>query len=133
MEEKKLTGYPSIDKPWLKYYTKEAIERKLVPNTIYGYLWEQNKEHLNDVALVYFQQKISFQKLFQDIEQCAKSLTALGVKPGDIITIQTLAIPQTVVLLYAISRVGAVANLIYVTSTGSEANHILKHTDSRLY
>lgn len=84
MEEKKLTGYPSTDKPWLKYYTKEAIERKLVPNTIYGYLWEQNKEHLNDVALVYFQQKISFQKLFQDIEQCAKSLTTLSVKPGDI-------------------------------------------------
>ena len=25
MEEKKLTGYPSIDKPWLKYYSEEAI------------------------------------------------------------------------------------------------------------
>ncbi len=23
-EEKKLTGYPSVDKPWLKYYTEEA-------------------------------------------------------------------------------------------------------------
>ena len=33
-EEKKqnltgYTGYPSIDKPWLKYYSKEAIESKL--------------------------------------------------------------------------------------------------------
>ena len=25
MKEKELTGYPSIDKPWLKYYTEEAI------------------------------------------------------------------------------------------------------------
>ena len=24
MEHKKLTGYPSIDKPWLKYYSEEA-------------------------------------------------------------------------------------------------------------
>lgn len=24
MEEKKLTGYPSIDKPWLKYYKDNA-------------------------------------------------------------------------------------------------------------
>lgn len=133
MEEKKLTGYPSIDKPWLKYYTQEAIERKLVPNTIYGYLWDHNRNHLNDIALIYFQKKISYQKLFQDIEQCYKSLTALGVKSGDIITIQTLAIPQMVTLLYAISRIGAVANLIYVTSTESEVNHFLKHTDSRLY
>ena len=25
MEEKKLTGFASIDKPWLKYYSEEAI------------------------------------------------------------------------------------------------------------
>ncbi len=25
MKEKRLTGYPSIDKPWLKYYSEEAI------------------------------------------------------------------------------------------------------------
>ena len=24
-----LTGYPSIDKPWLKYYSKEAIEAEM--------------------------------------------------------------------------------------------------------
>lgn len=28
MEEKKLTGYPSIDKPWLKYYSEEATLQK---------------------------------------------------------------------------------------------------------
>ena len=28
-EEKKLTGYPSIDKPWLKYYSEEAINAPL--------------------------------------------------------------------------------------------------------
>lgn len=133
MKRENLTGYPSIDKPWLKYYTKEALEQKLAPNTIYGYLWERNKEHLNDIALVYFEKKITYRKLFENIERCAKALAALGVKQGDIITIQTLAIPQTVVLLYAASRVGAVANLIYVTNTESEVNHILKHTDSRLY
>lgn len=26
--EKKLTGYPSIDKPWLKFYSEEAINKK---------------------------------------------------------------------------------------------------------
>ena len=29
MEEKKLTGYPSVDKPWLKYYSEEAKSWKL--------------------------------------------------------------------------------------------------------
>lgn len=26
MEEKKLTGYPSIDKPWMKYYKADLEE-----------------------------------------------------------------------------------------------------------
>ena len=26
MEEKQLSGYPSIDKPWLKYYSEDAID-----------------------------------------------------------------------------------------------------------
>lgn len=131
--ELKLTGYPSIDKPWLKYYTEEALRQKLKPNTIFGHMYERNREHLDDIALIYFERKITYGQLFQQIESCARSLTALGVKPGDIVTIQTLAIPQTVILLYALSRVGAVANLIYVTSTESEVNHFLKHTESRLY
>lgn len=131
--EEKMTGYPSIDKPWLKYYSEEAMQRKLNPNTIFGHLWENNKDHLNDTALIYFEKKTTYRELFQKIEQCSKSLTALEVKAGDIVTIQTLAIPQTVVLLYALSRVGAVANLIYTSSTESEVNHFLKHTESRLY
>lgn len=133
MGEKKLTGYPSVDKPWLKYYTEEAQRQVLPPNTIYGHLFERNKEHLADIALMYFERNITYGQLFQQIESCAHGLTALSVKPGDIVTIQALAIPQTVILLYALSRVGAVANLIYVTSTESEVNHSLKDTKSRLY
>lgn len=32
MQEKKMTGYPSIDKPWLKYYTEEARVLKICSN-----------------------------------------------------------------------------------------------------
>ena len=131
--ETKLTGYPSIDKPWLKYYSEEAIKKQLKPNTIFGHLWENNKEHLEDVALVYFERKITYRKMFDMIEQCKNSLLALGIKRGDIVTIQTLTMPQTVVLIYALSRIGAVANLIYVTNSEEEVNKILKGTNSRAY
>ena len=40
--EKKLTGYPSIDKPWLKYYTDEAINAPLPECTIYEYPQNRN-------------------------------------------------------------------------------------------
>lgn len=40
---KEITGYTSIDKPWLKYYSEEAISAPLPECTIYEYLWENNK------------------------------------------------------------------------------------------
>ena len=35
MEEKKLTGYPSIDKPWLKYYDPEFLKKPIPAMNIY--------------------------------------------------------------------------------------------------
>lgn len=31
MNADEMTGYPSIDKPWLKYYSSEAISGELPP------------------------------------------------------------------------------------------------------
>ena len=43
MQKQKLTGYPSIDKPWLKYYTEEQINAELPKYKIIDYLERQNK------------------------------------------------------------------------------------------
>lgn len=132
-EEKKLTGYPSVDKPWLKYYSEEAINAKLPECTIYEYLWENNKEHLDDVALIYFGRKIKYRALFENIEQTASAFVSLGVKKGDIVTIQSLSLPQVIYMLYALSKIGAVANFIYATSTAKEVIENLTQTKSKIY
>ena len=58
-----MTGYPSIDKTWLKYYSDEAKKSKIPECTIYDYLWESNREHLDNVALDYFGYKIPYGRL----------------------------------------------------------------------
>lgn len=52
-ESIKKTGYPSIDKPWLKYYSDEAINTALPECTIYEYLYENNKDYPTDIAINY--------------------------------------------------------------------------------
>lgn len=52
---KEQTGYPSIDRPWLKYYSREAIEGKLPECSIYEYMYENNKDYPSDIAInLYF-------------------------------------------------------------------------------
>ena len=60
MCEEKKTGYPSIDKPWLKYYDEKALHAQPAACTVYQNIYRHNKEHLNDTALEYFGVKISF-------------------------------------------------------------------------
>lgn len=109
---KALTGYPSIDKPWLKYYSEEEINATLPECTIYEYLWENNKNHLDDVALIYFGKRITYKKLFENIDKAAKAFLSLGVKEGDIVSICSVTTPEIIYCLYALNRIGATANML---------------------
>ena len=68
----KMTGYPSIDKPWLKYYSEEAINAPLLKCTIYEYLWENNKSFPDDIALIYFGKilpMVNFSKILRRLKK----------------------------------------------------------------
>ena len=45
-----MTGYPSIDKPWLKYYSDEAKNRSLPQETMYHRLIRANKGKESAIA-----------------------------------------------------------------------------------
>ena len=51
--EHELTGFPSIDKPWLKYYNKEAIHTKPFSGSIYRHILQNNQEYQDNCALQY--------------------------------------------------------------------------------
>lgn len=110
--KKKLTGYPSIDKPWLKYYPEEDTSKPLPECTIYEYLWENNKDHLDGIALNYFGRKITYHELFSNIKKAANGFCALGVKQGDIVIMATVTTPETVYALYGLNMIGAISNMV---------------------
>lgn len=107
-----MTGYPSIDRPWLKYYSDEAKEAKIPECTIYDYLWESNKEHLDNVALDYFGYKIPYRKMFEEINKVAQAFSDLGVKEGDTIIIAAVTIPEVIYAFYALNQLGAISNMV---------------------
>ena len=107
-----MTGYPSIDKPWLKYYSEEVINAKLPKKTLYRCLKDNNADFPNNTALNYFNNKIDYKTLIEKTDITAAALSQLGIKNGDIITFLMPTLPETVYLLYAISKIGAIANMV---------------------
>lgn len=52
-----IAGCPSNDKPWLKFYDKNQLDEELPVQSIYEYMYENNKDHLEDIALIYLKKK----------------------------------------------------------------------------
>ena len=112
MNTQKKTGYPSIDKPWLKYYTQSDIQNKEPACTLYQNIYSNNSKYLKDTAISYYGNKITYAQLFNNVDACAKSLVKYGIKEGDCVTLCTAAVPEAIYLMIACSKIGAIANFI---------------------
>ncbi len=132
MEQKTLTGYPSIDKPWLKYYSEEARSLAIPDGSMFDYMYQCNADYPEDIAIEYYGRTFTYGELFRQINQCARSLTALGIKKGDIVTVQAIPLPQVVVIIYALTRIGACGNMLYPDAKAYDVVSSMKKTQSRL-
>lgn len=132
MAKQNLTGYPSIDKPWLQYYSTDIINSKLPECGIYEYVYNCNQDNLSRTAINYYGAKISYKEMFRTISSIAGALTAFGVKKGDVVTVCMINSPEAIFLLLALNKIGAVANMVYGTSTLDELRKYLLDCDSKV-
>lgn len=127
-----MTGYPSIDKPWLKYYSKAVIEKELPKCTLYEYMYENNKDYKQYTALNYFGRKMTYGELFHNIDIVADALISNGVNKGDVVSIVTVSTPISIILFYAINKIGAVSNFLNVLQNESELRNEFIESKSNL-
>ena len=107
-----MTGYASIDKPWLKYYGAQEINSDIPRLKAYDYVVLNNKNNLDSVAIEFLGTKLTYRQLFKKVDEVTKSLYSLGVRNGDIVTLAMANTPETIYLFYGLNRLGAICNFI---------------------
>jgi len=132
-EESKKFKTITEERPWLKYYPEEVINAKLPEDTIYGYIFSKNIKEQERIAIEYFGNKLTYKELFHKIEECAKSLVAMGVKKGDIVTICMPTTPEMVYMFYALSKLGAVSNMIDPRKSEKEIEEYANEVNSKIF
>ncbi|MBQ7654169.1 MAG: acyl--CoA ligase [Clostridia bacterium] len=105
--ENSVNNKPSQLKPWLQFFSKEAIASEMPRETIYNVIKKNNEGHEHRFALNYFTNRITYGRLFDEIDKVAASFKKLGVKKGDIVVCCTVTIPEMVYVLYALNKIGA--------------------------
>lgn len=123
---------PSQQKPWLKYYSKEALEQPFPHHTIYSYLKELNKNDLNSTAIDYYGKKISHREFLTRIDETANAFAAMGVKAGDLVSFLSVGLPETISAIYALSKIGATANMIDPRMDKNTIRKMIKNSGSAI-
>ena len=127
------TGYPSIDKPWNRYFnTIDGGNTVEVPTeTIYNYLKKCNADNLDGYALDFFGHKITYSELFDRVEKVAVSMRELGIEEDEIISIISVNAVEPYELMYAANRAGAVFDFISCLADHKALVHYFQDNESK--
>lgn len=103
---------PSIQQPWRKFYSEEALADTFTHKTIYRYLRDCNANNGETYALNYFGNRIKYASVLDNIEKAASAFKALGIGEGDIVPCCSVTTPEMIYSLYALNKLGAAPLMI---------------------
>ena len=121
---------PVVKTPWLAF-RGEVPETLEYPDCTMAQAVERCAEKYPDkTAYIFMGRKTTYKAMVEGIHTCARALKAIGVRPGDKVTIAMPNCPQAVNIFYAVNLVGAVANMIHPLSSEKEIEFFIKESGS---
>ena len=108
--KKELTGYPSIDKPWLKYYKAGVYDKALSTpkdKTIYRFYMENVFTNPQFQILKYFNASFTTKQFLESIEMWARAFRAIGVNEDEMVPVYGTWCPEIAAIFFALNAIGA--------------------------
>ncbi len=109
--EQQLTGTPSIDRPWMKWYKDPSLPEIPFGKNCYDFFLEVTKDYKHPL-LEYYGNKYTASDIKKEVEETITRLTAMGVKEGDTVSFVFLNVPEAIFFWFALCKMGATTNLI---------------------
>lgn len=110
----------ALHAPWLKFYGAVPHTLDYPDCSMAQLILKAAVRYPETTACDFFGCKLSYKALAQEIDDCARALLALGIGPGDRVTICMPNTPQAVIMFYGLNRMGAVANMVHPLSAEEE-------------
>lgn len=122
MEKEKNTGYPHIDKPWLKFYTEEQRKIDIPDMNIVDYIKYKNDGNLESTAETYYGKEISYSELLYNSDLASRALKQAGINKGDVVANYISNIPEAGQIWFGLTNIGAIADYIDPRPDGMDKN-----------
>ncbi len=119
-----------LSAPWEKFYGSVPSKIDYPSMTMYELVAQSVKKHPDHTAFDFMGKNTTYKVMDEAIHTAAKAFCALGIKPGDKVTVCMPNTPQTVICFYALNLIGAISNMIHPLSSEGEIEFYLKDSKS---
>ena len=118
---------PQLREPFVQREHLEYPEK-----TMFQMVEAISREYPAEPAYEFYGTKTSYDSFIRRIERAARAFLAMGIRPGDAVTICMPNTPQALVCFYAVNRIGAVANMVHPLSAQNEISFYLNLSGSKV-
>jgi len=110
----------NVDAPWLSAYGDVPHSLDYPDCSMAHLVLKTAREYPDTPAYDFFGSKQSYREFADEICLCARGLKAVGIMQGERVTICMPNTPQAVIVFYALSLIGAIANMVHPLSAEEE-------------
>ena len=100
--------------------------------TMFQMIERSCQRYPEETAYEFYGKKTKYREFLKRIERCARAFVAAGIRQGDAVTLCMPNTPQTLECFYALSRIGAIANMVHPLSAQTEIIYYLNLSQSKM-
>ena len=116
--------------PWKNNLGDVPFTLNYFEGTMYEKVEEIAKKYPNYIAFDFMGRPTTYRELIKNVELCAKSLSMLGIRENDKVTIAMPNCPQAIYMFYAVNLIGGVSNMVHPLSSEKELEFYINESES---
>ena len=121
---------PAVKTPWEPWMGEVPMHLDYFQGSMEEAVEKVAEKYPKFEACEFMGSHTTYEKLVQQIRECACALRAIGIRECDKVTICMPNAPQTVMMFYAVNMVGAIANMVHPLSAEGEIEFYLNDSES---
>lgn len=121
----------SIKTPWISSYGQVPTHLDYPDLSMVDLIERNAVSYPELIAYDFLGKTVTYRGFLAKIHQCAKALRALGIEPGDKVTICMPNTPQGIIMFYALNMMGGIPNMVHPLSSEGEIEFYLNLSESK--
>lgn len=119
-----------VKAPWKPFIGDIPFHMEYDHGTIFQAMEKAAEKFPDHIAYTFMGTKVTYKKMLEEVRRCARAYKAIGVRKGDRVTLALPNCPQAVLSFYALSCIGAIANMVHPLSAQNEMEFFINESES---